>query len=87
MVRSHIIFTGRVQGVGFRYTAQRLANEQKLLGWVKNLPDGRVELMAEGPQAKIEHLIFKLNSQFQITKQDIDWLNPKGQFTGFEVTY
>ena len=87
MVRSHVIFSGRVQGVGFRYTAQRLANEHKLLGWVKNLPDGRVEMLAEGPRERIEHLLFKLDSRFQITKKDLDWLEPKGQFTGFDIAY
>ncbi len=87
MVRSHTIFSGRVQGVGFRFTAQRMANEQKLTGWVKNLPDGRVELMVEGSRPKIEHLLFKLSTRFQITKTDTDWLDPRGQFTEFSVTY
>ncbi len=87
MVRSHVIFTGRVQGVGFRYTAQRMAHEQRLVGWVKNLPNQTVEMMVEGPRPKIEHLLFKLNSQFQITKADTDWLEAKGQFTAFDVTY
>ncbi len=87
MVRSHSIFTGRVVGVGFRYTAQRMANEQKLTGWVKNLPDGRVEMMVEGPRPKIEHLLFKLNSRFEISKADTDWLDARGQFTGFDIAY
>lgn len=87
MVRSHIIFSGRVQGVGFRYTAQRMANEQKLTGWVKNLPDGRVEMIVEGPRAKIEHLLFKLSGRFSISKSDVDWLDARQQFSGFDIAY
>ncbi len=46
--RAHIVYLGRVQGVGFRYTAEQIALELGLTGWVKNLPDGSVEVMAEG---------------------------------------
>ena len=87
MVRSHVIFTGRVQGVGFRYTAQRMAKEQKLSGWVKNLSDGRVEMVVEGPRDKIDHLIFKIEGHFTITKKDSDWLPARGQFTDFDIAY
>ena len=52
--RAHVYYSGRVQGVGFRYTAEGLALDLKLVGWVKNLPDGRVELVCEGPKEKIE---------------------------------
>ena len=46
--RAHVFYSGRVQGVGFRYTAQALALDLGLVGWVKNLPDNRVELVCEG---------------------------------------
>ena len=87
MVRSHVFFTGQVQGVGFRFTAQRLANDLKLTGWVKNLPDGRVEMMAEGPRERIEHLLFKLEGRHQITKREVDWLNARQSFGGFDIVY
>lgn len=48
MVRKHIIFSGRVQGVGFRYTACYLARSLGLTGWVKNLWDGDVEMEVQG---------------------------------------
>jgi acylphosphatase len=47
-VRKHVLYAGSVQGVGFRYTAQSLARGFPIAGYVRNLPDGRVELVAEG---------------------------------------
>ncbi len=87
MVRAHIIFSGTVQGVGFRYTAQRFARELKINGWVKNLSDGRVELTAEATREQLENLIYKLDKRFETTHKDVDWLDPRNQFTGFEITY
>ena len=48
VICKRVLYTGRVQGVGFRYTAQQLAAGRAVAGWVRNLPDGRVELVAEG---------------------------------------
>ena len=50
----HIVISGRVQGVGFRYATQREAMRQGLTGWVRNTPEGTVEVVAEGPTAVIE---------------------------------
>lgn len=61
-VRKHIIFSGRVQGVGFRYTACYLARPLGLTGWVKNLWDGNVEMEVQGDPAAIERLINGLES-------------------------
>lgn len=52
--RSRSLYSGRVQGVGFRYTAQRLAEGFPVVGFVRNLPDGRVELVAEGEPEVVE---------------------------------
>ncbi|MBI4310022.1 MAG: acylphosphatase [Candidatus Omnitrophica bacterium] len=89
MVRSHVFFSGTVQGVGFRYTAVAFARELKVNGWVKNLPDGRVEMMAEGSRERIENFIYKLDKQYagKIAHKDIDWLDARGQFSDFTVTY
>lgn len=87
MVRAHIIFSGTVQGVGFRYTSQRFARELKVNGWVKNLPDGRVEMTAEGTREQLENLIYKLDKRFEISHKDLDWVDARNQFTGFEITY
>ena len=89
MVRAHVIFSGAVQGVGFRYTAQNFASNLRITGWVKNLPDGRVEMVAEGTREQVENLLYKLDKQFagRITHKDMDWLNAKKSFTSFDVTY
>lgn len=87
MIRAHIFFSGRVQGVGFRFTAQKMARELKLLGWVKNLSDGRVEMMVEGDRVKIEHLIHKLITRFHTDRHEVDWINARGQWQDFDVTY
>ena len=52
MPAKHVFFSGRVQGVGFRYTVKRLASGYEVSGWVRNLPDGRVELQAMSVDAE-----------------------------------
>ncbi len=63
LVRWRVRFTGRVQHVGFRYTSLYLARELYLTGWVDNLPDGRVELEAQGGVAQLRQLVIRLKSQ------------------------
>jgi acylphosphatase len=89
MVRSHIFYSGAVQGVGFRYTAQRFARTLKVNGWVKNLPDGRVEMMAEGPRERIDNLIYKIDQHHgdKIQNKDVDWINDSRGFNDFIITY
>jgi acylphosphatase len=87
MHRAHIHFSGTVQGVGFRYTTLSLARRSALTGWVKNLPDGRVEAIVEGPRDAVEGLVAGLKEQFGAFIRDaqIVWLTPKGDFDGFSV--
>ena len=56
-VRRRAYYSGRVQGVGFRFTSQRLASDRAVGGYVRNLPDGRVELLAEGDRAEVDALL------------------------------
>jgi acylphosphatase len=56
-----VLYSGRVQGVGFRYTAQRLAEHQAIGGYVRNLPDGRVELVAEGPEPDVDAFFYAVD--------------------------
>ena len=53
-VAKRVYYAGRVQGVGFRYTAQHLAGSYGIKGYVRNLPGGDVELVAEGPSAQVD---------------------------------
>jgi acylphosphatase len=55
--RVRVVYSGRVQGVGFRFTAERLAHQLDVGGWVRNLDDGRVELAVEGEPAETDALL------------------------------
>ncbi|MCI8638656.1 MAG: acylphosphatase [Coprococcus sp.] len=62
-IRKHYIFTGRVQGVGFRYSAQNLAQYLGLTGWVKNEWDGTVVMEAQGTEEELQTLVKKLRNR------------------------
>lgn len=72
IIRRHIIFYGRVQGVGFRYTAYYSATELGLTGWVKNQWDGTVEMEVQGSGAQIDRLLSMLGSGRFISISDMD---------------
>lgn len=57
LVQAHVLISGKVQGVGYRYYTTRQAQNLKLNGWVKNLPDGRVEAVFEGKRPIVEKMI------------------------------
>lgn len=73
MVRWHILFYGRVQHVGFRYTAYYFTRDLYLTGWVANLSDGRVEMEIQGNVSQIRKLLVRLKAQpnMRILKMDI----------------
>jgi len=87
MVRAQIHFTGTVQGVGFRYTTLSFAQGLVLTGWVKNLPNGGVEAVVEGPRAKIEELLARLKGQFGglIRGAHVEWGEARGEFDKFFI--
>ena len=72
-VRKHILFYGRVQGVGFRYYSVHKARQLGLTGWVQNLYDGSVEMEVQGPEEKIDELVSFLDRQnyINITGMDV----------------
>ena len=72
ITRWHLIFSGQVQFVGFRYTAYCIARELRLTGWVDNLPDGRVEMEVQGPVVLLRKLLLRLKTQPQIRILDTD---------------
>ncbi len=73
MIRKHIIFYGRVQGVGFRFYAVHKARQLGLTGWVQNLYDGSVEMEVQGTEARIDELVLFLDQQrfIQIEAMDV----------------
>lgn len=71
-IRKHIVFYGRVQGVGFRYYAANKANQLGLTGWVKNLPDGTVEMEVQGEEPLIDQLIIFLQNRTYIWIEKLD---------------
>ena len=87
--RREIHYRGRVQGVGFRYTAQRIASRLAVTGYVKNLPDGRVLLVAEGEPDELDRLMAvvraELGRYITDTGQSVGPAN--GQFSGFEIHF
>ena len=74
--RLHIFYSGRVQGVGFRFTVETTAVALRLTGWVRNLRDGRVEAVVEGQEPKLheflEHMRTGPMANF-IKKTDVSW--------------
>ncbi|MCP4190736.1 MAG: acylphosphatase [Planctomycetaceae bacterium] len=89
LTRRLIFFSGRVQGVGFRYTTQRLAKNHPVDGYVRNLPDGRVELLVEATPAVLDQFVAELQSTMShfIQSSDIHESEKTGEFDGFEIRY
>ncbi|RMH07724.1 MAG: acylphosphatase [Nitrospirae bacterium] len=87
-VRAHAMITGVVQGVGYRAFVRREAARHHLVGWVRNLPDGRVECEVEGTPQKVEAFL-KLLSEGPplacVEMVDVRWLSPTGQDKFFEI--
>jgi acylphosphatase len=80
-------YSGRVQGVGFRATAEDIARDYPVTGWVKNLPDGRVELLVEGPEAAVKKFLQAVRGRWEknIEKEQVEERPASGKFTKFEV--
>ncbi len=90
MMRLQAHISGLVQGVNFRWYTQRRANELGLNGWVRNLPDGSVQLIAEGERSALEALLEAVRvgpSAAVVETVDIQWGTPTGEFGRFEVRY
>ncbi|MDG6220821.1 MAG: acylphosphatase [Candidatus Thermoplasmatota archaeon] len=80
-VRAHIFFTGKVQGVYFRANTNQKAKEMGIRGWVKNMPDGRVEAVFEGSREGVDATIeYCKNGQpyARVLETEIRWEEPKG---------
>ena len=86
--RLHVFYAGHVQGVGFRYTVKALARGFEVTGTVRNLPDGRVELIVEGQRVEMEEFRKAIQGSelgHFIHREEISWSEAKNDFRGFEI--
>ena len=84
------VISGRVQGVGYRAWVVEQAGKLGLTGWVKNLPDGRVECVAKGDKKALKQLISfcrKGPPAARVNGVDVHWIKSTGESGGFEVIY
>ena len=88
-IAKHIVFIGRVQGVGFRFTAFHSANIYKLTGFVRNCPDGTVEMLAQGPADNITACIRDIEESFPgyTRETKIDEIPIDPQYMDFKITF
>ncbi len=86
-VRRHIVFTGRVQGVGFRYRASYVARAREVTGWVKNNWDGSVEMEAQGTEDAIDKMLAALQQDrfIRIDHMDVKNIPAQERENGFHV--
>jgi len=82
-------FSGDVQGVGFRYTVERIARRFNVGGYVKNLTDGRVELVMEGQDDQMQGMLDEISAQMSeyIGKVDRQTLPASNEFRGFSIRH
>jgi acylphosphatase len=85
----HVYYSGRVQGIGFRYALTDIANYQKVQGWVKNLDDARVEVVAEAEEDLLRSFLQQVNQHFSqyIQEANVEWLPASGEFRDFKVIF
>jgi len=85
--RLHIYYSGEVQGVGFRFAAERTAITFGITGWAKNLSDGRVEILCEGPEAHLKQFLEKIAGIFRnyIRDTSSEWEEATGEFEYFDI--
>lgn len=85
--RIQVHYSGNVQGIGFRFFSHDLACELKLTGWVKNLEDGRVEMVAEGDEKNLKMLLEQIKENFNqnIKSKQVRWQEFTGEFESFKI--
>ena len=87
--RLHAFFSGSVQGVGFRFTAERIARKFPITGFVKNLPNGGVELVAEGEEESLKEFLAAVCEAFHSYIRDVEvtWSKAAGEFKSFGIQF
>lgn len=88
--RVHAFYSGRVQGVGFRMTAEDTADSLGVVGWVKNIREGRVEIVAEAEEATLERFLEVIRTgpmKNFIHRIEVSWSDASETFDEFEIRY
>lgn len=88
--QAHVFYSGRVQGVGFRFSVREVTCGFEVTGFVRNLSDGRVELVAEGETVEVQAFLAAIHDtqlDNYIRTEDVNWQPAAGGFTGFEIRY
>jgi acylphosphatase len=87
--RRHVHYAGRVQGVGFRYTVQNIALQYNVHGYVRNLPDGRVELVMEGAEMEMDQVTTRIAEKMSgfIKQANIQTAPATGEFPQFMIRH
>jgi acylphosphatase len=87
--RREIHYRGRVQGVGFRYTARNIARRHAVSGFVRNLPDGRVQMVLEGESGEVEQFLTDVADAMSGNIRDTDAVTSAatGEFDGFDIRF
>ena len=85
----HLFYSGKVQGIGFRYTVLDIASGLKICGWVRNLNDGRVEVLAESEEDTLNVFLEQVKERFSryIIDATVEWLPASGEFRDFQVQF
>ena len=89
-IRIHVLISGRVQGVFFRSNTKTIADNLGIGGWVRNLPDGRVEVIAEGEKDRVDRFIEFLKkgpTPARVDNVEIETQDYKGEFQDFSIRY
>jgi acylphosphatase len=89
-VRARVLVLGRVQGVGFRAATRDKARTAGVEGWVRNLPDGRVEAVFEGSRSAVQRLVswcYSGPNGAVVEKVEITWEEPTGKEGGFSIAW
>ncbi len=88
--RAHVYISGRVQGVSFRWNTQYMAQRLGLTGWVRNLWDGRVEAVFEGPEEAVRQAVAWCHHgerPARVDKVEVHYEPPTGEYRSFRITF
>jgi acylphosphatase len=86
-IAKHIFFSGRVQGVGFRFTARQVADRYEMTGFVRNTDDGRVEMVLQGTEEDIENCLDDLQRTFAVRDTQTEQVKFDSSYDDFRITF